>query len=133
MADWADVRRVAMALPEVAEATSRGNVHWRVKDKGFAWERPLLKTDLKALGDLAPDGPILAVRVPDLGVRAALIADDPEVYFTIPHFDGFAAVLIRLDRIPVQELTEVIVDAWLDRAPKRLAKAYLDQDGQAGG
>jgi hypothetical protein len=129
MADWADVRRIAMALPEVTEGTSYGNVSWRVKDKGFAWERPLGKTDLKALGDLAPDGPILAVRVADLGVRTALIADDPEVYFTIPHFDGFAAVLIRLDRIPVEELSEAIVDAWLDRAPKRLAKEFLAQEG----
>ena len=133
MAEWADVRRIAMALPEVTEGVAWGNVRWNVKDKGFAWERPLGKTDVKALGDLAPDGPILAVRVPDIGVREALIADDPEIYFTIPHFDGFPAVLIRLDRISVQELSEMMVEAWLDRAPKRLAKQYLAQEGEAGG
>jgi hypothetical protein len=124
MATWDDVREIAMGLPETSEKISWGHTHWRVKDKGFVWERPLHKPDLAALGDAAPDGPILGVRVPDIGVREALIADDPDLYFTIPHFDGFPAVLVRLDRIDLDELREIITEAWLDRAPKRLAAQF---------
>jgi hypothetical protein len=90
------------------------------------WERPLRKPDLQALGDAAPEGPILGVRVEHLGAKEALLTDDPEVFFTTPHFDGYAAVLVRLDRIAIDELREVIVEAWLTRAPKRLAQSYLD-------
>lgn len=127
MATWDDVRRIALALPETVERSSRdGRLDWRVKDKPFTWERPLRKSDLAALGDTAPDGPILGAHVPDLGAKEALLADDPEVYFTTPHFDGYAAILVRLGRIGVPELEELLVEAWLHRAPKRLAKAYLD-------
>jgi hypothetical protein len=90
------------------------------------WERPLRRADVEALGDDAPDGPILGVHVADLGVKEALLADDPEVYFTTPHFNGYPAVLVRLDRIATDELGELIVEAWLLKAPKRLAKEYLD-------
>lgn len=124
MATWEDVRRIALALPETTEQTSRDATQWRVKDKGFVWERPLRRADLEALGDAAPDGPVLAATVADVGVKAALIADDPEVYFTTPHFDGYAAILVRLDRIPVDELEELTTEAWLARAPKRLAAEY---------
>lgn len=127
MADWHDVRRICLALPETYEQSSRdGTPAWRVKEKLFAWDRPLRRADLEALGDAAPDGPILAARVPDLGVKEALLADDPVAYFTTPHFDGYPAVLVRLDRIAVGELEELLVDAWLARAPKRTARAYLD-------
>jgi hypothetical protein len=130
MATWDDVRGVVATLPEVVEGASHdGVVAWRVRDKLFAWERPLRKADLEALGDAAPDGPILAARVPDLGAKEALLADDPEVYFTTPHFNGYPAVLVRLERIAVPDLTELLVEAWLDRAPKRLARAYLDASG----
>ena len=124
VATWEDVRRIALALPETSERVSWGSASWRVKDKGFVWERPLRKADLAALGDDAPDGPILGVRVADLGVQQAMIADDPSVYFITPHFDGYPAVLVRLDRIGVDELAEVVVEAWLLRAPKRLAAQY---------
>jgi len=127
MATWDDVRRIALALPATTEQSTRdGLPGWRVKDKAFTWERPLRRADLEALGAAAPQGPILGVRVPDVGVKEALLADDPDVYFTTPHFDGYAAILVRLDRIPVPELEELLVEAWLDRAPKRLAKEYLD-------
>ncbi|GAA4594779.1 MmcQ/YjbR family DNA-binding protein [Planotetraspora phitsanulokensis] len=127
MATWDDVRRIALDLPEASERSSReGAQEWRVKDKLFAWERPLRRADLEALGDAAPDGPVLAVRVPDLGVKEALVADDGDVCFTTPHFDGYAAILIRLERIAVPELRELIIESWLDRAPKRLAAAYLE-------
>lgn len=129
MASFDDVRRIALSLPDTTEAVSWGNAHWRVKNKGFVWERPLNQSDhvaLEALGAAAPEGALLGVRVADLGVREAMIADDPLLFFTIPHFDGFPAVLVRLEQIGLPELEELIVEAWLDRAPKRLAQQYLD-------
>jgi hypothetical protein len=126
VATWDDVRRIALALPETSERRSRDLRQWRVKDKGFVWERPLRRADLEALGHDAPDGPILGARVEHLVAKEALLADDPSVYFTTPHFDGYPAILVRLDRIGLEDLREVIVEAWLARAPKRLAKTYID-------
>src|SRR3954454_15116375 len=127
MASWEDVRRIALALPETSETTSRDLAFWRVRDKGFVWERPLRPADVRALGDRAPTGEILGARVEDLVAKEALLADDPDVFFTTPHFDGYPAVLVRLDRISVEDLAEVVAEAWLNRAPKRLVKAYLDE------
>jgi hypothetical protein len=124
---WDDVRRIALALPETREDSRRGLAAWRVRDKLFVWERPLRSSDLRALGDSAPTGPILGARVEHLVAKEALLADDPGVYFTTPHFDGYAAILVRLGAIAEQELEELIIEAWLVRAPKRLAKAYLEQ------
>ena len=126
MATWDDVRRIALALPETSERLSRDRPQWRVKDKLFVWERPLRRSDLEALGDQAPSGPILGARVEHLGAKEALLANDEGVFFTTPHFDGYPAILVRLDRIGVEGLDEVIVEAWLARAPKRLVKSYLD-------
>jgi len=126
MAGWDDVQRFALALPETSERVSRGTRQWLVKDKLVVWERPLRRADFEALGDSAPDGPILGARVEHLVAKEALLADDPDVYFTTPHFDGYPAVLVLLDRISAEELEELIVEAWLSRAPKRLAKAYLE-------
>jgi hypothetical protein len=131
VATWDDVERIALALPETEEGTSYGNRSWQVKGKTFAWERPLRKADLRALGDDAPDGPILGARVEHLVAKEALLADDPGVYFTTPHFDGYPAVLVRLERIGSGELEELITEAWLDRAPKRLAKTFIDQRSSA--
>jgi hypothetical protein len=127
MASWDDVRRIALGLPETSEEVSWGHAHWRVKGKGFVWERPLRRSDLEALGDAAPEGPILGARVEHLVAKEALLADDANVFFTTPHFDGFPAVLVRLEEISAEDLEEVIVEAWLCRAPKRLAQAYLEQ------
>lgn len=129
MATWDDVRRLALALPETSEGTSFGNRAWKVKDKGFVWERPLRKSDLEALGADAPDGPILGARVEHVGAKEALLQDDPGVFFTTPHFDGYPAVLVRLDAIKADDLEEVVVEAWLARAPKRLADEYLKSRG----
>ena len=127
MATWEDVERVALGLPETGERVSRGLRQWVVRDKLFVWERPLRKPDLAALGDAAPDGPILGARVEHLVAKEALLADDPGVFFTTPHFDGYPAVLVRLQRIGPEDLEEVVTEAWLARAPKRLAAAYVQQ------
>ena len=126
MSTWDDVRRIALGLPECSERSSHGLAAWRVRDKLFVWERPLRAADVRALGDAAPQGPILGARVDHLGAKEALLADDPDVYFTTPHFDGYPAVLARLEKIPLDELEELIVEAWLSRAPKRLAQRYID-------
>jgi hypothetical protein len=126
MASWDDVRRIALALPETSEQSSRDLASWRVRDKGFVWERPLRAADIRALGNRAPDGPILGARVEHLVAKEALIADDPDVFFTTPHFDGYPAVLVQLERITAEDLEEVIVEAWLARAPKRVAQEYID-------
>jgi hypothetical protein len=128
VADWDDVRRIALALPETSERLSRGNAQWRVKDKLFVWERPLLGPDLAALGADAPDGPILGARVEHLVAKEALLGDPSGVFFTTPHFDGYAAILVRLDAIALDDLDEVIVEAWLARAPERLARSWNERD-----
>ena len=125
MATWDDVRRIALALPGADERVSRGLSQWRVKDKLFVWERPLRRSDLEALGDGAPEGPILGARVEHLVAKEAVLASDPEVFFTTPHFDGYPAVLVQLEKIAAADLEEVVVEAWLARAPRRLVEEYL--------
>ena len=126
MATWATVRRFALELPESAEkAASSGTAAWTVRGKSFAWERPLRRSDLEALGEAAPTGAILGVRTPDLEMKEALLLSDPAVFFTTPHFDGYAAVLIVLAKIAPATLRDVLVESWLCRAPARVADAYL--------
>jgi hypothetical protein len=124
VASWDDVGRIVTELPETAEPSPR---NWRVRKKLIAWERPLRKADYAALGADAPEGEILGARVADEGVKFALIADDPCVYFTTPHFDGYPAVLVRLAEISVPELKELITDAWLAQAPKTLSRSFLNE------
>ena len=127
MADWDDVRRIALALPEVTEDLSRELRSWKVRKKTFVWERPLRRSDLAALGDAAPPGPILGARVEHVLAKEALLADESaHAFFTTPHFDGYPAVLVQLDVVDAEELEEVVVEAWLVQAPKRVAQAYLD-------
>ena len=125
MADWDDVRRVALALPDTDEQRSRGHPQWRVRGKPFALERPLRARDLEELGDAAPPGAVLGARVESLAAKEALLADDTGVYFTTSHFDGYPMILVVLERIAPVELEELIVEAWLSRAPKRLAAQYI--------
>jgi hypothetical protein len=131
MASWEDVAKVAGALPEVDESTSYGNRDWKVRKKTFAWDRPLRPKEVEHLGGFepegaAPTGEILAVRVADEEGKQALVSSEPEIYFTTSHFDGYPAVLVRLERIPRAELEELILEAWIARAPKRVAAAFLD-------
>jgi hypothetical protein len=128
MATWREVEEFALALPEVAEEPTFGNRAWKVCKKLFVWERPLRAKEVAQLGDAAPpeDAAILGVRVPDEEAKRALLESEPEIYFTTPHFDGHPSVLVRLERIPAKDLEEAIVEGWLSRAPKRVAKAWLD-------
>jgi hypothetical protein len=116
-------------LPETTEKSAHGHSgepSWEVRKKTFAWVRPLRRGDLEALGPDAPTGPVLGARVEHEGAKLALIESDPGVYFTTPHFNGFAAILVQLDVIALDELESLLIDAWLSRAPKRLAALYIE-------
>ncbi|MCV7258152.1 MmcQ/YjbR family DNA-binding protein [Mycobacterium shimoidei] len=127
MATWDDVASIVGELPLTNEPAPHD---WRVGKKLIAWERPLRNADREALAERgieAPEGDILGVRVADEGVKFALIADEPSVYFTTPHFDGYPAVLVRLAEIDELGLREVLTEAWLTQAPKRLVEEFLGE------
>jgi hypothetical protein len=126
MVSLEEVARMALAMPEVTEGEHHGHRTWAVSRKGFAWERPFSKADIRRFGTATPpDGPILAVRVADLSEKEAVLAANAKGFFTIPHFDGYAAVLIQLKVAGRRAVREAIVDGWLACAPEALADAYV--------
>lgn len=133
MVSFDDVACMVSELPEVTEGERFGNRTWFVGKKGFAWERPFSKADIKRFGDeTPPDGPILAVRVDDLGEKEAVLAANPKAFFTIPHFDGYAAVLIQLKTATKRAVREALTDGWLACAPPRVARELLEHEQPRG-
>jgi hypothetical protein len=123
MATLDDVARMAAELPEVTEGERFGNRTWYVGGKAFAWDRPFSKADIRRFGDqVPPDGPILAVTVGDLSEKEAVLAANPGAFFTISHFDGYAAVLIQLPEVSARALRDALTDGWLACAPPALAR-----------
>jgi hypothetical protein len=155
MATLDELAALANGLPEVTEGIrgQGGYTTWFVGKKVFAWERPFSKADLRRfaeavriaqtdheeveLGDLnlgrVPSGPIAALATSDLAEKEALIAAHGPAVFTIPHFNGYSAVLVQLDRTPVELLRTLVTDAWLAVAPPALAQEFMRGDGWAGG
>lgn len=130
MATIDDVRAIALSLPETHEKVDghRGGAGWRTRDGLFVWERGPRRADLAALAELGrswPEGPVVGVRTDGLDGKQALLESFPDAFFTIPHFDGYPAVLVKLDAIDSDLLREVVTDAWLLKAPKALAKGWL--------
>jgi hypothetical protein len=123
-----DVSRIALGLPEVTEDDSRGRLSWAVAGKTFAWERPYSKADIKRFGDeTPPQQPIIAVRVDDLIEKEAVLAAGTRGLFTIPHFDGYAAVLIELRKVGMRALKDALADGWLACAPRDLAEQHASR------
>ena len=128
MATIDDAARIAMELPEVIEGERYGHRTWTVAGKAFAWDRPFSKADIKRFGDATPpDGPILAVRVEDLAEKEAVLAAELKGFFTIPHSNGYSAVLIHMKKVGKRALREAIIDGWLACAPPALADQYLNR------
>jgi hypothetical protein len=126
VASLEDVSRIVSDLPEVTEGERRGSRSWAVAGKVFAWERQFSKADIRRYGDdPVPDGPILAVRVEDVGEKEAVLSAGHAGFFTIPHFDGFAAVLVQVGEASTDALRDALVDGWLACAPAPLAQRYL--------
>ena len=121
-----DVARACLALPATTEAVSgRGRRRWLVRNSTFVRERPLHRADLAELGAAAPTGPVLVAYVQDPGAAAALVATEPDVYFTTAHVAGWSAVLVVLDRLDEAGLGELVTEAWASRAPRRLVEEHL--------
>ena len=135
MQTFDDVARLVAELPEVTEGEEkhRGHRLWQVAGKGFAWERPFSKADIKRYGDeQPPSGSILAIRTADRAEKEAILAAGKDGFFTIQHFNGYNAYLVQLELVTAPELKEALVDGWLAMAPPAVAAAFLGNGGGAG-
>jgi hypothetical protein len=130
MADLEDVERLVAMLPETSTGLRHGHRTWGVAGKGFAWERPFSKADLKRFaGAPVPQGPILGLVTDGLEDKEALLQAHPGYLFTIPHFNGYPAVLVHLAKASEDDLREALLDAWLVHAPPDLARSHLEHNG----
>ncbi|MFV0434825.1 MAG: MmcQ/YjbR family DNA-binding protein [Leucobacter sp.] len=136
MATLEDLRKIALGFPQVYEQLEghRGGVTWRTKRGLIVWERSPSKTDIAQLAELGrtyPDGPVVGIHV-DQDAKEALLGAYPDVFFTIPHFDGYPAVLARLEALDVGMLYELVAEAWLLRVPKSVAAKWLEEFAPEG-
>ena len=126
-----DLDELALAMPEATKVVENGRPEYRVHGKMFCFHRGPRPDAVDAeTGERLDD--VLAFRVADLGVKELLLADARGIYFTTPHWDGYSAVLMHipdLDRLDREELSDLVEEAWLTRAQKRLAKAWLAERG----
>ncbi len=129
MATLEDVRRLALAMPGAQESTMWGSAAWKVRKVLFVWERPLRKGDLEHLGEAAPEGAVMGARVEHEQAKLALLADPSGAFFTTPHFDGHPIILVALERVDLETLEEVVVEAWLNRASATAAAKWLQARG----
>jgi len=126
MATWDDVGRIASALPESEAGTSHGSPAWKVRGRQFVWLRPLTGPDRAALGAGAPTGPIVGLATADVHEQRALVHGEPDAFFVTPHFEGYAAVLLRLDAVSADRLREAVLTSWSVRAPRELVARFLE-------
>jgi hypothetical protein len=130
MATMADLDELALAMPQTTkELSDDGRPTYLLHGKFFCFHRSRRRDAIDPdTGERLDD--VLVFRVADVGVKELMLADDRGVFFTTPHFDGYSAVLIRipdLSRLDRDELEDAVVEAWLTRAQKRVAKAWLDE------
>jgi len=112
MATWDDAERICLGLPEVSSSTWFGTPSFKVRDKSFVRLR---------------EENVIVVMV-DQDEKESLLASDPDVFFSTPHYDGYPAMLVRLSAIGIDELEEVLVESWRRKAPKKLLKPF-DAEG----
>jgi hypothetical protein len=126
----ADLDELALAMPQTTkELSDDGRPTYLVHGKFFCFHRSRRRDAIDPhTGERLDD--VLVFRVADLGVKELMLADERRIFFTTPHWDGYAAVLTRipdLARLDREELEDAVVEAWLTRAQKRVAKAWLDE------
>lgn len=133
MTTYAEVEEFVLTLPETTSSPSYGGAPaLRVNKKLMARLRGEMADDVDDLTG-EPYGEVLMVGVAELGDKDALLGSDPRAYFTIPHYDGYPAVLVRLSLCDPDELRELLVEAWMRAAPKRALKAYVETIGPLPG
>src|SRR4051794_29667886 len=123
MATLDDVARIMGELPEVEEGEHHGHPTWSVRGKGIAWLRPFSKADVKRFGDQEPPAqPILAINTADLHEKEGVLAAGIDGVFTIQHFDNYPAVLVEVGVADPGDLRDLLVGAWLAKAPADLVE-----------
>jgi hypothetical protein len=127
-----DVEAMVTELPGVIEGSSYGNRSWNVGKQHIVWERPFSKADIRRFGsEPVPGGPIVALRVEDEHEKQAVLASGLPGVFTIPHFDGYPAVLVQLQLVGRRAMRRLVLDAWLAVAPEPLAREHLGREHRA--